>query len=76
MSRFFTEQPNPLNLVVGECREYDCPDLASVDTWLSDLAVRIRAAPKLPKLLKQYRADQDLLLDRRLWLEMTTGAKA
>lgn len=70
MSRFFSEQPNPLNIVEGTCRLYDCPDLAAVDTWLADLSFRIRSAPKLPNLLAQYRADSDLLLDRRLWLEM------
>lgn len=72
MSRFFSEQPNPLNIVHGECRDYDAGDLAAVDAALADLRERIRLAPQLPKLLKQYRGDQDLLLDRRLWLEMTT----
>jgi hypothetical protein len=71
MSRFFTEQPNPLNVVIGQCKEYDCASIAAIDVLLSDLVTRIRAAPKLPKLLKQYRSDLDLLLDRRLWLEMT-----
>jgi hypothetical protein len=71
MSRFFTEQPNPLDLVVGECKEYACRDIAAVDAHLADLRERINLAPQLPKLLKQYRADLDKLLDRRLWLEMT-----
>lgn len=70
MSRFFSEQPNPLNVVEGTCRLYDVPDIAACDKWLADLCFRIHSAPNIPNLIAQYRADSDLLLDRRLWLEM------
>ena len=72
MSRFFNEQPNPLDVVVGDVREYSCKTIMAVDAHLADLRERIRLAPNVPKLLKQYRDDQDKLLDRRLWLEMTS----
>lgn len=72
VSRFFIEQPDPLAQVIGQNKTYDCPTLVAVDAHLSELHHRIRSAPaKFPNLLAQYRADFDLLLDRRLWLEMT-----
>lgn len=56
--------------VQGHIRLYDCPDITSVDNYLCELRVRVARSEKLPKLQAQYRADQDSLLDRRLWLEM------
>ena len=73
VSRFFAEQPNPLTVVVGSVCVYHCVDIATVDRFLRDLSQRIKEAPALPKVLASYRADQDLLLDRRQWLLMTTG---
>lgn len=74
VSRFFTEQPNPANVVVGQCCEYPCADIAAVDVQLSGLADRVRAATEYPKLLIKYRSDLDLLLDRRMYLEMCERA--
>lgn len=74
MSRFFATAPDPLDVVVGSVRAYSCPDLAAIDAFITDISARILTSQHFPKLLAQYRGDQDLLLDRRLWLEMT-GAK-
>lgn len=71
MSRFFSEQPNPLDIVVGVCQEYVCDSIEAVDFHLRDLQRRIKSAPNMPALVVKYRADFDLLLDRRLYLEMT-----
>lgn len=72
MSRFFAEQPNPLDVVVGQCKEYPCSTISAVDLHLVDLLQRISTTPKnFPNLIERYRDDFDKLLDRRLWLEMT-----
>jgi hypothetical protein len=63
--------PDVVNTVQGQIRLYDCPDITSVDNYLCELARRVERSASLPKLQAQYRADQDSLLDRRLWLEMT-----
>jgi len=70
MSRFFSPV-DPVNQVHGQVQTYDCPDVAAVDVFLIQLSFGIAKAQKLPKLLAQYRADQDTLLERRLWLTMT-----
>lgn len=73
MSRFFAEQPNPLDIVMGECAEYPCSTIEAVDAHLAEIGRRIKLAPpKMAPLLAKYHADQDKLLDRRLYLEMTT----
>lgn len=56
----------------GQSRLYACPDLATVDEFLAELSDQIRRVSSFPKLQDQYRLDVDALLDRRLWLEMTT----
>ena len=80
MARAKSADPSPdhdlLNQVHGLVRVYDCPDTASVDNYLCELRVRIQRAHSLPKLLAQYRADSDSLLDHRLWLEMTGEPRA
>lgn len=66
-----SESPDPVHTVQGQIRLYECPDITSVDNYLCELRLRVERSAKLPKLQAQYRADQDSLLDRRLWLEMT-----
>jgi hypothetical protein len=67
MAGFFAPV-DPLNQVHGSVQVYDCPDTAAVDAFLIQLSYGIRKARKLPKLLAQYRDDQDLLLARRMYL--------
>jgi hypothetical protein len=64
--------PDPSITVQGQARLYACPDLAAVDEFLAELSDQIRRVSSFPKLQDQYRLDVDALLDRRLWLEMTT----
>lgn len=53
--------------------KYPCPDLAALDEHMSALSGRIGHAERnLPYLVAVFRADMDLLLDRRLWLALTT----
>jgi hypothetical protein len=69
---------DPLTTVFGaESATYDCPDLASVDAHLTRLCVRLGlATPRFPALVALFRAEIDLLLDRRRWLELTSGTGA
>jgi hypothetical protein len=53
-------------------RQYHVPDLAAVDKEIAGLALRISTAAKFPDLIAAFRADIDSLLDRRMWLLMTT----
>jgi hypothetical protein len=62
-----------MTIVVGQVGLYHCADIPAVDRFLLELSMRIKDAPSLPKVKASYRADQDLLLDRRQWLLMTTG---
>jgi hypothetical protein len=50
---------------------YRCGDVAELDEHLRDLSARIAAtrAQNSP-LVRDYRADQDQLLDRRMYLQM------
>ena len=68
--RVTSEPPDVTTTVQGHIRLYECPDITSIDNYLCELRVRVARSEKLPKLQAQYRADQDSLLDRRLWLEM------
>jgi len=65
---------DPFTTVIGKNDSwYPCPDTASVDRHIVELARRIgHAKRKYPELAKAYRADIDLLLDRRNWLAATT----
>ncbi|GEL26441.1 hypothetical protein PSU4_53950 [Pseudonocardia sulfidoxydans NBRC 16205] len=52
---------------------YSCPDLDTLDGHLAALCTRIRqATPQFPSLVRAFRDDVDLLLDRRRWLELTS----
>jgi len=64
---------DPFTTVIGKNDSwYPCPDTASVDRHIVELARRIgHAKRKYPELAKAYRADIDLLLDRRSWLTLT-----
>lgn len=64
---------DPFTTVIGKNDSwYPCPDTASVDRHIAELARRIgHAKRKYPELAKAYRADIDLLLDRRSWLTLT-----
>ena len=63
---------DPFTTVIGKNDSwYPCPDTASVDRHIVELARRIgHAKRKYPELAKAYRADIDLLLDRRSWLAL------
>lgn len=63
---------DPLTTVVGlNGAQYACPDIATLDEHLAGLCRRIEhAAPHFPYLADAYRAEIDLLLDRRWWLEL------
>jgi hypothetical protein len=67
--------PEDLSAMVhGLVRVYECPDQVTVDCHLVELNARVKRATDLPKLMAQYRADIDSLLDHRLWLEMTADS--
>lgn len=65
--------PNSDPAIVYGSQPYHCGCLAEVDAHLADLAVRIRKAHALPRLVEAYRADLDALLDRRAFLEACDG---
>jgi hypothetical protein len=69
---------DPFTTVIGKNDSwYPCPDTATVDRHIVELARRIgQAKRKYPELAKAYRADIDLLLDRRNWLALTARAPA
>ncbi|HWN35629.1 MAG TPA: hypothetical protein VNP03_22950 [Pseudonocardia sp.] len=64
---------DPFTTVIGKNDSwYPCPDTATVDRHIVELARRIgQAKRKYPELARAYRADIDLLLDRRNWLAVT-----
>lgn len=56
---------------------YRCPDISSVDGHILELSKRIRcAAPRFPRLVVEFWADIDLLLDRRMWLAFDPESRA
>lgn len=64
---------DPETQVQGAVGVYDCRDLASVDKCIAQVILtrdKILASGKYPELPPKYRADIDLLLDRRRWLEI------
>ncbi|HEX4252500.1 MAG TPA: hypothetical protein VH008_31860 [Pseudonocardia sp.] len=69
---------DPFTTVIGKNDSwYPCPDTASVDRHIVELSRRIgHARRKYPELAKSYRADIDLLLDRRNWLAVTERRNA
>jgi hypothetical protein len=70
-----TSGHDPLTTVFGaESATYSCPDLAAVDVHLGRLCQRLElASPRFPVLVDLFRAEIDLLLDRRWWLERTAA---
>jgi hypothetical protein len=72
MGRQDVPDGDPFTTVIGQYDNwYPCPDTATVDHHLVELAPRIgQAGRRSPKLAEAYRADMDLLLDRRSWLSM------
>jgi hypothetical protein len=70
-----TSGHDPLTTVFGaESSTYSCPDLEAVDAHLARLCDRLRlAGPRFPALVDLFRAEIDLLLDRRRWLELTAA---
>jgi hypothetical protein len=57
-------------------RRYHVPDLAAVDKEIAGLILRISTASKFPDLVRGFREDVDALLDRRMWIAMTTQEKS
>ncbi|NMH97866.1 hypothetical protein [Pseudonocardia acidicola] len=78
MSRLSTPYPDidPLTTVVGRRgTPYPCPDIPAVDHHIAGLYKRIEhAAPWFPDIVRELWAEIDLLLDRRIWLEMDHSA--
>jgi hypothetical protein len=72
MGRQDAPDGDPFTTVIGQNDNwYPCPDTATVDRHLHELAHRIgQAGRRFPKLTEAYRSDMDLLLDRRSWLSM------
>lgn len=74
MGRLCTPEPafDPLTSVIGvRGTPYPCPDMASLDEHIAWLCHRIEhATPRFPALVEEFRAEIDLLLDRRRWLEI------
>ncbi len=73
MSRLCTPSPSfdPLTAVIGvRGTPYPCPDIATLERHIAWLWHRLdHAGPHFPALVWEFRADIDLLLDRRQWLE-------
>jgi len=64
---------DPAIMVQGEMSVYECPDLASVDKHIKQVGKtmrRISESGKYSELPPKYRADIDLLLERRMWLQV------
>jgi hypothetical protein len=61
--------------VIGDRgRSYPCPSICAVDQHIGRLYRQIEVeAAWLPELVEELWADIDLLLDRRLWMEMDPG---
>jgi hypothetical protein len=55
-----------VTLIGKQGNRYLCPDIAAVDRYLADLSQRTRhLKSKFPELARVFRADIDLLLERR-----------
>ncbi len=60
-----------LTTVIGhDGAAYRCPTISAVDHHIAELHRRIgHASPRFPRLVDEFWAEIDLLLDRRMWLE-------
>jgi hypothetical protein len=55
-----------VTLIGKQGNRYVCPDIAAVDRYLADLSERTRhLKSRFPELARVFRADIDLLLERR-----------
>ncbi|MHA6794649.1 hypothetical protein ACVGVM_14245 [Pseudonocardia bannensis] len=63
---------DPLTTVIGiRGTPYACPNIPTVDHHIAGLYTRIeRAGTRFPDLVEEYWTEIDLLLDRRMWLEL------
>jgi len=64
---------DPANQVQGAMSVYDCPNLTAVDkhiTQVNKAMRKIAASGKYPELPARYASDIDLLLERRMWLQV------
>jgi hypothetical protein len=63
---------DPTTVIGRRGTPYSCPNIAAVDRHIVRLYKRIQhAAPRLPELAEELWAEIDLLLDHRMWLELT-----
>jgi len=59
-------ETDAVTLIGKQGNRYLCPDVAAVDRHLTDLSQRTRhLKSRFPELAKVFRADIDLLLERR-----------
>lgn len=79
MGRLCTPTPwvDPVTTVIGSNgTPYPCPDVLALDQHILALTVRIRhAGPRFPGLVREFRADIDLLLERRRWLDVVDDVR-
>ena len=58
-----------VTLIGKQGNRYLCPDIAAVDRYLAELSQRTRhLKSRFPQLARVFRADIDLLLERRIAL--------
>ncbi len=78
--RLCTPAPSfdPLTTVIGvRGTPYPSPHLAALDAHIRWLHHRLgHCTPRFPALATEFRADIDLLLERRRWLEIDAGIPA
>lgn len=79
MGRLSTPTPwvDPVTTVIGiSGTPYPCPDIVALDHHIIGLTHRIgHAGPRFPALVREFRADIDLLLERRRWLEVALDVR-
>ncbi len=68
MSRFTARAATP-HQVIGHLSRYTCRTISDCDAHLTILRARLPLLTT-PQQIRQHREDLDLLLDRRLWLQL------
>lgn len=64
---------DPTDTVTGSSgNTYPCPDLATLDGHIARLHERAMGT-MFPERIAEFRADIDMLLDRRMWLVRTAN---